>query len=120
VGDFWVGMKGDSYLHGKVNVKNSTLTGESLLYVYPDFETAIVGHFVNRILINGTETEILKVGCNHHGQMVVTKLAHPQGPQFWYESPNNTSQGSGPEGVPDPYERKWLKMVRIVNLNHFF
>lgn len=110
-GDIWVGMKGDAYLHGKVDPNDSTITGDSILYIYPDYETAIIGQFKNRLLQSGSETEILQVGCNRQGLMVVTKFAKPRETKFWYEVPTNISQGSGPEGVADPYETKWLRLV---------
>jgi hypothetical protein len=44
--------------------------------------------------------------------VVVTKFSEPAGPTFYYDPPTNETYGSGPPGVRDPYERKWLELVR--------
>ncbi len=48
--------------------------------------------------------------------MVVTKFSDPDpsGPVFYYDPPTNISFGSGPPNVRDPYEVKWVQLVRIL------
>ena len=45
--------------------------------------------------------------------IVVTKYSEPSGPFFYYDPPTNESYGAGPPNVRDPYERKWLDLVRL-------
>ena len=54
-----------------------------------------------------------KLGCNADGMIVVTKYSEPSGPFFYYDPPTNESYGAGPPNVRDPYERKWLDLVRL-------
>jgi len=52
-----------------------------------------------------------------HRHQVVTKFSDPDpsGPVFYYDPPTNISFGSGPPNVRDPYEVKWVQLVRNVS-----
>jgi hypothetical protein len=52
-----------------------------------------------------------EISCNSHGFLVVTKFSEPEGPTFYYDPPTNETFGSGPPGIRDPFERKWLELV---------
>jgi hypothetical protein len=44
--------------------------------------------------------------------IIVKKYSEPSGPFFYYDPPTNESYGAGPQNIIDPYERKWLDLVR--------
>jgi hypothetical protein len=46
----------------------------------------------------------------------VTKFSDldTSGPVFYYDPPTNVSFGAGPPNVRDPYEVKWVEVVRIM------
>ena len=51
VGHAWKGLKGGGWLHGRVDPKDGTFTGDSIAYIYRDLETALVGKFVDSTMV---------------------------------------------------------------------
>ena len=66
-GDFWIGMKGRGYLHGKASPVDGSITGDSIAYIYPDMETALIGRFENKFMRAARETKVMEIGCNKNG-----------------------------------------------------
>jgi hypothetical protein len=46
------------FLLGKLDPTNHTITGNSVAYIYPDMETALLGTFENRIMKAGRESSV--------------------------------------------------------------
>ena len=119
-GKFWIGMMGGNpygHLHGIVRAADSTISGDSISYVYPDMETAFLGKFEDRVMKDAQEATVLEVDCDENGLLYVSKFSTPEmsSPHFYYEPPNNISYGAGPPLVPDPYEQKWLELKASKN-----
>ena len=70
-GDFWAGMIGEAYLHGKAD-SNGFLTGNDISYIYPDGETAFRGHFENKFMRNAHHVDVKEYGCNDEGIVIMT------------------------------------------------
>ena len=119
-GIFWARMFGGSpggHLHGILDSTNGTITGKNISYIYPDMETVLLGKFEDRIMKNAQESKVLDVKCDKNGLLYVSRYEAPEpsSPHFYYEPPSNTSYGSGPTGVLDPYEKKWLELRKASN-----
>ena len=73
-------------------------------------ETVLFGKFKDRQMIDAREATILGTDCDENGLLYVSKYSatEPSSPRFYYDPPTNASFGGGPNGVSDPYERKWL------------
>ena len=114
-GNFWAGMIGgrqnNGYLHGTMSPTDGTISGDRISYVYPDMETALLGRFEDRIMRDAQETNIEAITVDEIGiwKAAIYKQPKPKSPHFYYEPPSNTTFGSGPKGVIDPYERKLLE-----------
>ena len=119
-GTFWVGMSGGSpqgHLHGRLNLTNGAVTGDSISYIYPDMETVLLGRFEDRIMKDAQETTVLGVKCDKNGLLYVSQYGSIDlsSPHFYYDPPSNISYGAGPPNVLDPYERKWLQLSKAGN-----
>ena len=67
-GPIWIGLVGEpilaqGFLYGKVN-KKGKLSGDNVAYIYPDYKTAMVGTFEDRVMKSARMTTITKVSCN--------------------------------------------------------
>ena len=118
---FWAGMVGgipNGFLHGRISPIDNTITGNNISYIYPDMETSLLGRFKDLMMKDAQESTILGVDCNENGMFYVNNYLRPDpsSPRFYYEPPSNISYGSGPPGVMDPYERKWLELKPANNL----
>ena len=116
-GRFWVGLWGGvpcGHLHGLINEKDGSITGDSISYIYPDMETALLGRFEEKLMKDAQESEVKSVGCDQNGFLYVNEYASPDptSPHFYYEPASNVSFGGRTSipGVLDPYERKWLEI----------
>ena len=113
-GNFWAGMIGgrqnNGYLHGMISPTDGTISGDRISYVYPDMETALLGRFEDRIMRDAQETTIEAITVDEIGiwKAAIYIQPKPKSPHFYYEPPSNTTFGSGPKGVIDPYERRLL------------
>jgi hypothetical protein len=103
-------MVGGGFLHGSFDKLSGRATGDELAYIYPDMETAFYGTFENFVMKNAKEAEVISLHCQD-GIISVKKFdIKSNSPSFYYKPPTNESFGAGPDGVIDPYERKWLKL----------
>ena len=102
--DFWVGMQNGGFLHGKAD-KNGLLSGENIMYVYPDGETTFKGTFKNRIMKSAYHVDIKKYKINENGMLKASALTEKLSDQeYFYEPCTNTSFGGGFTDQIDPYE----------------
>ena len=53
-GHFWIQMEGGGHLHGKVN-SEGLISGNNIAYIYPDGETALLGKFEDRVMIEARQ-----------------------------------------------------------------
>ncbi len=107
-GAFWIGLLGGGYLHGEFDSRGH-VTGSDLAFIYPDGETALVGHFEDKIMKAAHWRDVISYGCDADtGLFRVTKFSEKKSDiVFRYEPPTNISFGGGaPPGTPDPYEAK--------------
>ena len=111
---FWVGMLGGTpyaHLHGSISErKNGRISGDNMSYIYPDMETAFVGRFDNRIMIDAKHAKVSRVDCDENGLPYVSEFIKESSEKFYYDPPNNISFGADPEYVPDPYENTMLSL----------
>eukprot|EP00095_Tigriopus_kingsejongensis_P002319 maker-scaffold347_size200506-snap-gene-0.25 protein:Tk02319 transcript:maker-scaffold347_size200506-snap-gene-0.25-mRNA-1 annotation:"hypothetical protein BRAFLDRAFT_120570" len=108
-GEFWIGMLGGGRLFGRVDPETG-FTGDNLTFVFPDMETGFHGKFQDSKMISTQEVTIEDFGCDENGMVTISQMSKPDGPTFYYEPPTNESFGAGPEGVPDPFEVKWVEL----------
>jgi hypothetical protein len=84
---------------------NNFLIGDNIAFIYPDFETALIGEFVNKVMISAKPTKIVAERCKDGIKEL--KFAKPKknAPIFKYERPSRDKIGDQPI-VADPFERK--------------
>ena len=113
------GGRPTGHLHGVIDSTDGSITGNNISYIYPDMNTALLGKYKDGKMQDAQESELLGLGCNENGLLYVTQYLQPdiESPHYYYEPPSNISFGSGPEGIVDPYERKWLEVRAASNAN---
>ena len=115
-GTFWAGMLGGEpygHLHGTIQDANGIISGNNISYIYPDMETALVGKFEDRTMLDAKHLKVFEVKCNSNGIPYVHTFTQPEMSikhTFYYEAPTNKSFGAGPMGVLDPYENSMAEM----------
>jgi len=85
---------------GKVDDEGK-LTGEDIAYIYPDFKMAIKGKFVDGILIEGHQCDL--IGSYMDDGIMVPVFGEPRGPAFEYEQPSIRNIALHPL-LRDPWE----------------
>ena len=114
-GPAWYGMVGEgvfgqAFLYGQPN-KKGKLTGDNIAYIYPDYITALVGKFEDKIMKAAREAKITQVSCQDG--LIQAKFSQPDEGSaiFFYDPPSNTSMGSASMLlVRDPYEKKTVEL----------
>ncbi len=104
VGKVWVGLVGGGFIHGKVN-DDGELSGDGIVFIYPDGETALLGRFENGVMRSAKEAEVIGVTCEKHGIPVAELKASPNSPTFAYDPSNNETFGDFPL-LRDPLDGK--------------
>ena len=110
IGKAWksFGHKGsrfhDGFLYGTPNSKME-FTGKNIAWIYPDFETVLIGEFFNGTMIAAKQSKILAERCKNGIKEL--KFAKPKknAPTFKFERPNHLRIGDQPT-IPDPLESK--------------
>ena len=80
------------YFYGKINDKN-LLEGNNIAFVYPDFETALVGKFVDEVdndeikMISAKEAKIVAFKCQN-GLVDLKIKSKSDSPIFKYDPPS--------------------------------
>ena len=80
------------YFYGKINNKN-LLEGNNIAFVYPDFETALVGKFVDEVdndeikMISAKEAKIVAFKCQN-GLVDLKIKSKSDSPIFKYDPPS--------------------------------
>jgi len=87
---------------GKVDDEGK-LTGDDIAYIYPDFKMAIRGKFVDGILVEGHQCDV--IGSYMDNGIMVPVFGEPSGPAFEYEQPSIRCIALHPL-LRDPWEDK--------------
>ena len=113
------GGRPTGHLHGVTDPDDGSITGNNISYIYPDMETALLGTFEDGKMQDAQESMLLDLECDQNGLLFVNRysIPVPESPHYYYERPNNVSFGSGPQGVLDPYENKWLELRAATSLD---
>jgi len=99
----WQGHYDNSgFTVGKVDDEGK-LTGEDIAYIYPDFQMAIKGKFVDGILIEGHQCDL--IGSYMDNGIMIPVFGEPRGPAFEYEQPSIRNIALHPL-LRDPWEDK--------------
>ncbi|XP_059084451.1 uncharacterized protein LOC131881575 [Tigriopus californicus] len=108
-GPVWFMMIGGGFLYGYLDT-HGKFTGDQMAFVYPDYETALVGRFEDKVMKAGQEATITGTTCDPN-EMLVLQFSEPSGPVLFYSPPTNISFGEGPQAI-DPFEAKWAEIRR--------
>jgi hypothetical protein len=108
-----IGMVGDpiraqGFLYGKVN-KKGKISGENNAYIYPDYETALVGRFEDNFMKSGRLAKISAVTCQSGMIHVKFDEPDPKSPVYFYDPSSNVSMGSI-WYLKDPFEDKQVEL----------
>ncbi len=113
----WEFKAGGGAVVGTVDLSGE-LTGDEIMYIYPDMHTIILGKFEDGVLVTGHESRLDKVSTDDYGlatpvpmQPRVTKVP------FVYEVSNKThiTRTEGSRHLRDPYEAQYIE-VRMSHL----
>ena len=80
------------YFYGKINNQN-LLEGNNIVFVYPDFETALVGKFIDKInndeikVVSAKEARIVAFKCQN-GMVDLKVKLKSDSPIFKYDPPS--------------------------------
>ena len=100
-GWYWQGSYDNSgYTVGKVD-DSGELTGDDIAYIYPDFQMAIRGKFIEGELIEGYQCEV--VGCYEDCGIMVPVFSECSGPAYEFENPSIRNIALNPL-LRDPWE----------------
>ena len=93
--------------------------GENIAFIYPDFETVLLGNFQNGVMIAAKPTKILAERCKNGIKEL--KFAQPKenAPTFIYEKPTHLRPGDQPT-VADPFESKRIYIGKGVMQDGLF
>ena len=71
------------YFYGYVNDQNQ-VSGDNVIFVYPDFDTALIGQFINQTMIKAQEAKIIAYKCQNGLIDIKTKIK-TKSPIFKYD-----------------------------------
>ena len=95
---------------GPVN-ESGDLTGEEIVYVYPDFETLLVGKFIKGVMVAANQRTFIGIKFDRISGIPLLlpskKVSQKSGETFKFEPSNKIFIGANPL-LPDPYERRWI------------
>ena len=80
-------------------------TGENIAFIYPDFETALLGKFENGVMIAAKPTRIAAERCNNGIKELKFSEPKENAPTLKYERPTNLRH-SGPENFKKSRPKK--------------
>ena len=80
-------------------------SGEDIIFLYPDMETVLVGHFKNETMMAAEPSKVIAERCNHGLKEIRISKPKPNSPTLRYSRPTRIRIGDHPL-VMDPYERK--------------
>ena len=107
IGSVWYGLVGvpitaQGFLYGKPN-KKGKLTGDDIAYIYPDYKTALVGAFEDRVMKSARLAEISGTACTDGMLQLQFSQPDPNSQDYHYDPVTSTSMGSHWH-VKEPFE----------------
>ena len=110
VGHFWIGLIRNGYIQGIAD-DNGKATGDDLVFIYADGETALKGRFEDRYMRKARSVDVKKYGCDENGMFIPKEFSEPLNDhEYFYDPPTNESFGGGSKYIQDPYEEKTVYM----------
>ena len=61
-GHVWWSVLGGGWIHGPVNSVTGELTGDELMYIYPDMEHVLFGTFKRGAMVRAEPTTVTDIG----------------------------------------------------------
>ena len=116
VGNHWKGMIGFHpikgavpYLYGPVSKRGQNITGDDVAYLYPGYESALVGKFDNNFMVSAKYAHIKSAKCEDNFMTVEFEVPDEAGPEYTYDPSSNETIGKFPT-LPDPYESETVEV----------
>ena len=94
-GYVWFNCLGGGWLHGQVD-SDGHLTGDNIMYIYPDMEQALVGQFHQGCLQEGYHATVCDIGANFNKIFLFTI---PKIMMFRFQSDRACSECKQSDGV---------------------
>jgi hypothetical protein len=101
-------IRAQGFLYGKVN-KKGKLSGDNNAYIYPDYETAVIGRFEDNFMKSGRKAKVSAVTCQSGMIHIEFDQPDPESPVFFYDPATNESMGSI-WFLKDPLEDKQVEL----------
>ena len=110
VGPAWKFKIGGGFVVGKVDTSGH-LTGNEIVYSYPDFETLLVGQFVDGVMVAAKQSKLRGIKFDKLSKIPYLlfdkSLLKMSDNIFTFEPSNKTSVGANPL-LSDPFESRWI------------
>jgi histone-lysine N-methyltransferase SETD7 len=100
-GYIWKMLEGGGWLHGRVD-HNGKLTGDDIMYIYPDLNTCLVGRFTDGVMEATKEAHVERFRWVDN--ILVVEVGETTGPDFSF-SPSTSEYMTVNWLQQDPYER---------------
>ena len=113
VGNFWIGLANNGFINGMVD-EMGQVTGDNLVFIYPDGITALKGRFENTYMKNARNVDVKEYDCDENGLLIATDFTEPlSNYRFFYDPSTNESWGAGnSKDFQDPYDLKNVKLSK--------
>jgi len=99
-----IGEDHEGYLYGQSDQYGS-FSGESILFLYPDFQTGIFGRFAAGVLVEGREVQVTAERCNQGFKELQFEIVESRDHIWRPDVSDGKRIGSFPTTM-DPFERK--------------
>ena len=111
---WWGSKKVHGFLYGEVD-QFGDFSGENICYVYPDFQTALRGIFVNGDLHNATAVNIVGERCNSGVKELRFEEPENKADVVWENTGDVLFQYGKHPKVMDPHEKKSVFVNKSTN-----
>ena len=106
----WLGLVGSGFIYGPVD-ENGRPSGKDVIFIYPDFQTALVGTFEGGVMISAVEGEIAGVICLESGILEPrVQIIEDKRDVVYSYDPSSSEQISSQPLLRDPYESKRVEI----------
>lgn len=101
----WKYCEGGGFLVGTVDPLTGEFSGDQIAFLYPDYQTALLGRFENGVMKAAKPSTLIDVSLDQSTQILKPVFAKPQDniPSVSYSKATKTYIGDNPL-VSDPYE----------------
>lgn len=99
VGPVWIGLVGDpilaqGFLYGLPDKKTGKLTGDDIVYIYPDYKTVLRGRFEDKIMKSARLAKVTTARCTDGMLHLGFSEPDPSSQVYFYDPASGTSMGS--------------------------